>query len=151
MSLIVRLSANSGPFSKGIRFMTWNRHSHADFLLDDGTYLGAIPFPGVCKHGLLEPVEDFYEFKCSAEQKAAVLAYAEAQVGKPYDYGAIFGFIARETWAEENKWFCSELIAGSFAAGGLPLFSESASKITPRDLAINALFTKIEKPGYALR
>lgn len=148
-SVIVRLSANPWPFSAGIRLLTWDAHSHSDILLDDGMYIGAIPFPGVCAHRLVEPTEDFYAVEVTEAQKAAVVQFVRDQVGKSYDFGAIASFLTHRNWAEDDKWFCSELVAAAFHHAGVPLFNGTESRITPRDLAYHAKFAKVPKPDHA--
>lgn len=68
----------------------------------------------------------------------AVIAFARAQLGKPYDWRACIGFLVRRDWHDARRWFCSELIAGAFAAAGTPLFRLDAARITPRDLFIRS-------------
>ena len=149
MGIIVRLSANKGPFSVGIRFMTWCDYSHVDFLLRDGTYLGAIPFPGVCVHGMTYSTEAFYRYECDEETSQKIIDFANSQIGKHYDYSGIVGFAARRDWQEEDSWFCSELIASAFNKSNVKIFDENAFKISPRDIAVNPLFKQIDKPNYA--
>lgn len=40
----------------------------------------------------------------------------------------------RRRWQDNDAWFCSELVAWAFEAGGRSLFREHAWRITPRDL-----------------
>lgn len=61
---------------------------------------------------------------------------AAGEVGKPYDWTAIFGILANRNWDEPDSWFCSELVAFALRAAKLFLDELSAfvSKITPQDI-----------------
>lgn len=55
---------------------------------------------------------------------------ARAQIGKPYDFGALFSMVTSRNWEAPDSWVCSELVAhcsGIFRP-------ESVSKITPEDI-----------------
>lgn len=49
----------------------------------------------------------------------AALKFARSQVGKPYDWTAILGFLLWRDWSKTRRWYCSELAAQACAAGGL--------------------------------
>ncbi len=70
------------------------------------------------------------------------LAFAHAQVGKPYDYTAIAGFLARRDWREDDSWFCSELQAAAFEAGRRPLLNPTISinRISPGLLELSPVY-----------
>lgn len=57
------------------------------------------------------------------------------QVGRPYDWTAIVGFVFRQRrWQSERAWFCSELAEAFRTLFSLrPIFRADASRITPRD------------------
>ena len=59
--------------------------------------------------------------------------FAMNQVGKPYDWKAIFAFPFRKNWESENKYFCSELVASALIHGGKSIRIKS-NRVTPRDL-----------------
>jgi uncharacterized protein YycO len=65
----------------------------------------------------------------------AAWSWAAAQVGKPYDLTALFGWLSGRDWQEEDSWFCSELVAAAFDKAGSPLFREGTmSRVTPQHL-----------------
>jgi uncharacterized protein YycO len=67
----------------------------------------------------------------------AAWAAALSQVGKSYDWLALTGFLVHRNWESQDRWFCSELVAWSFAQAGSPLFrAETKNLITPRDFWI---------------
>lgn len=139
IKLKLRFSANNGPFASIVKFGTWSRFSHVDFILPDtygilaGKYLGALPIHGVCIHNKKYPVE---VYKC-IEAPMQVIYAALGEIGKPYDYTGILGFGFRRNWQDPDSWFCSEFISSSLHRGGMKIFSEEAHRISPRDLFIN--------------
>lgn len=88
-------------------------------MFDDGTCLGASDPGGV----IIRP-QDYEEFGIRRravihmpDQKAdAIIERAKSQIGKPFDNDSLHAFlsspdqITRE-WMQEDKWFCSELVA----------------------------------------
>jgi uncharacterized protein YycO len=79
-------------------------------------------------------VEDYEVMK-------AACAWASSQIGKPYDFSAVSGIAFDRDWHDENRWFCSELIAVAFEKVGHPLLSTRPSavswRVTPRDLLLS--------------
>lgn len=71
---------------------------------------------------------DMVWIDCPDDSKA--IEYARAQIGKPYDWGGVFGIIAREPWASDNRWFCFELIEAALMAGGRQRFRKNIHRIT---------------------
>jgi len=145
MKLQVRFSANHLPFSWVIRARTWSKYSHIDFVLPNGKFMGAVPLGGVCIHEHRYPTEDYFEVDVTEEEATTILNFAYDQLGKPYDFMGIFGFATNRDWQEDDKWFCSEYVAGAIQKV-VPLFNEETYKVSPRDLSINVLFKKVEKP-----
>lgn len=139
-TIIIRFVTESDPVSASIRAFTWSNFSHVEFILDDGTALGAHAKGGVA----IRPIdyakftnEERYKILVSPEQKRDILAYAHSQVGKPYDYTDIIGIVLHRDWRAEDHWICSELVAAAFEKGGLPLLYapiDKVNRITPGDV-----------------
>lgn len=124
-------------------------------LFDDGTLIGSTGHDGVQKLTLDERINgDPYriykyridEIKLPNEDRAR--EFAEAQIGKPYDYTAVFAFLLpwRENWNANRKWFCSELAAATINHGGLQIARTDAWRITPNFLDISPLLTTVVGP-----
>jgi len=61
-----------------------------------------------------------------------IIKTALTQEGKPYDWGALFGFLFRRDWMENgDKWFCSELVARSCAFHDIRLVRDDSWRVTP--------------------
>lgn len=130
--------------SKAIQFFTWSWASHVDFVLPNGKLFGALATQdggGVRLHDA-ENYTRIERFQVDAPE--SIIDIAMTQEGKPYDWAGIFGLVLRErNWEDDDKWFCSELVAWSFKQGGFPLLNETTSRITPRDLLISPLLKPI--------
>ncbi|MFC3457269.1 MULTISPECIES: hypothetical protein [Massilia] len=67
----------------------------------------------------------------------AALAFAEAQMGKGYDFAGAVGIplTYSEDWTDDSKWWCSDLTFAILLAGGLRIFDPAVMKrVRPIDL-----------------
>lgn len=142
-SITIRFITESDCISDAIRVETWCAFSHTEFVLEDGTLLGAHAKGGVqiraadyCRPS----DEEQYKLPVSEVQKEAILAYARLQVGKPYDFTDIVGILAHRDWRCDDKWICSELVAAAFEQGGFSLLNspiKQVNRISPRDVYLS--------------
>lgn len=142
MSVIrLRFVTEDDLVSALIREKTFSPYSHVEFLLDDGTTLGARHEDGV----QIRPFNyahfsrtEILSAAVTDDEKRAILAFAHAQVGKPYDTGAILGLCADRDWRDPTKWFCSELCTAAFQQAHPVLrIADNIDRITPRDLLLS--------------
>jgi hypothetical protein len=142
--ITLQFSTTKHISSKAIQFFTWSWASHVDFVLPNGKLFGALATQdggGVRLHDA-ENYTRIERFQVDAPE--SIIDIAMTQEGKPYDWAGIFGLVLRErNWEDDDKWFCSELVAWSFKQGGFPLLNETTSRITPRDLLISPLLKPI--------
>jgi uncharacterized protein YycO len=137
----IRFVTEDDLVSALIREHTWCAYSHVEFVLDDGTTLGAHFAGGVrirpINYAKFTRVEEFV-IPMTVEQKFTIMSFAQAQVGKAYDAGAIVGVLLHRDWRNTDCWFCSELVAAAFEQA-VPLLnvSESVNRIVPRDLLLS--------------
>ncbi len=127
---------NDLPAAVAIRVFTWSDWSHVGIIDGDEIIEAVWPRVRVSK---LEEAKNKYESWVIAEVKtrndAEIIKAARSQVGKPYDIGAIFGFVARRNWEKTDKWFCSELVAWAFSQANEPLFRPGTfSRVTPQHI-----------------
>ena len=108
--------------------------------LEDGTYIGAMPEIGVVIHKQPQPFEKFVELDLPSDK---IIDFAKSQIGKPYDFSGIFGFVTNRDWQEPDSWFCSELVAAAINTERR-LFNTETSRITPRDISIHPLVKEIK-------
>lgn len=125
-----------------IRGVTWSEFSHVDVCTPDGKLLGA-QIDGVkarpagyaaksCRFLYLQTD------KLTAEQEKKFWEFLDAQIGKPYDFGAIAGILIHRDWRNPNKWFCSELVAAAFEYAGVPLLrTDFIDRVSPGQLLMS--------------
>lgn len=132
--------------SKIIAWFGAGNFSHVDVVMPDGQLLGARSDaiggkpPGV----QIRPAgyDNFalkvqFTLPASQTEVADCYAFLMKQIGKPYDFTAIAGFIAGRDWRQQDSWICSELAAAALeAAHILPALYVPTNKITPDALAL---------------
>ena len=97
-------------------------------------------------HGVVEtPMAEFLARYSTTEIREvevpdplAAIAWYRTQVGKGYDYLAVFGAFCRRDWQEDSKWQCAEGLEMSFVHAGRPRFRNSPSRISPNVSSIAA-------------
>lgn len=122
-----------------IRLFTFSRWNHV------AIEVGGVVYESVTAGGVRRvPARSFPRLwekttsvEVSVENPAEMLAFLNAQVGRPYDWSAIFALPFRKSWQARDKWFCSELVAEALIAGGSNAIPRLKSyRVTPRDLWI---------------
>ena len=119
-----------------IRAVTWSKYSHV--ALVDGDEVIEATWPAVRVAPLAEVIAAhsahvIVDLPCANPE--FVIEAARSQVGKPYALTALFGLLMHRDWQEEDRWFCSELVAWAFEKAGEPLFrAEVLRRVTPQHL-----------------
>jgi len=144
---VIRLAffRGTGLSSRAIEWFSAGNLSHVAAVLPYGHYLDSrsdcegAAAPGVqIRPAYVEGHELAVEFKlpASKEQEDAFWRFLRSQIGKPYDYPGILGFVTGRDWREEDSWFCSELQTAALEhAGVLKRLYVPSNKITPVSLA----------------
>jgi len=119
-----------------IRALTWSSWSHVVLINGDDAVEAVLPR---VRRSTVADIRAAHseclvvELPCADPE--AAWAAALSQVGQHYDWEALLGFLVHREWASPGKWWCSELVAWSFAQGGSPLFRpEATHRVTPQDL-----------------
>lgn len=125
--------------SRLIRWFTWSDWSHVELILSDNHVIGSTWKAGVRRTYMAEALAgvtkaSIYAIECDEESAHVFTAAVLRQEGKPYDLGAVFGFVFRKNWQDVNKWFCSELIAYGAMRANISLLKQIPSRVTPNDL-----------------
>ena len=121
-----------------LRTFQWSAWSHVA-IVDGDEVIEATAWHGVSVRSLSDLLADssHHEFiDVPSANPKAVIAAARSQIGKPYDWFGVVGFVFRRKWENSSRWFCSKLVAGAFDLAGEPLFRVKVWRITPRDLYI---------------
>ena len=132
----------------------WVKRSYGEKLWPANHVIEAWQKGGVSMHESISTVHtpgtkvDIYGFEpqLNSTEVGWFAGYLMQQLGKAYDFHAIFHFLTREPMShwKKNKWFCSELIfEASLAAGRNLLERCSAWEIPPRDIPRSPLLTYI--------
>jgi uncharacterized protein YycO len=129
----ILFSTQKDPVSWLIRFFTWNTYSHVDVVFRDHV-IGATAQEGVRVTTLREMKRKsskwaIYEMECPKHH--AFRDRIVSQIEKPYDFLGILGFFVRRNWQQENRWFCSELVAWASSLVGSPILTGHHHRITP--------------------
>ncbi len=74
----------------------------------------------------------------------AIIGLAKTQIGKPFDNGALSGFLddmghtKKRDWRDHGAWFCSEFVAWALEASHFFPFTliPAKNRITPADLLL---------------
>lgn len=140
----VALFAESvSPISKLIEWETRSKYCHAAIVCRDGSVVEAIEGVGVHRLTGLKTVKapdhiDLFAVgsMCSAD---LVEAFLQAQIGKPYDWPDLFGFLTRDGKNEDRgAWFCSELAFAAIEAGGITLLRDIPPyQVSPATLSLS--------------
>jgi hypothetical protein len=130
--------------SRAIEWISAGIYSHCAAVWSPTEYLdsyedkvGDIP-PGVAIRPMsLETTpHTVMSLAVTAQQYAAWETFLRAQLGKPYDWPAIFGFGLGRNWRENDSWFCSEIQAAALEQAGIcGCLPAPNNKITPMGLA----------------
>lgn len=126
-----------------IRGATWSEFCHVDLVdLGRAAAIGALFRTGVTERALPKDA-----LLMTMDAPEDVLYWARGQLGKPYDYTGITGFLSRNRhWEKEDSWFCSEFVLAACRQAGVDLLrpEASASTITPQHLWLSPLIKPFE-------
>lgn len=61
------------------------------------------------------------EIPLSLPNPEAADAWLNEQIGKPYDWTALLGFVLWRDWSDDDRWYCSELAGAYLIEGGATL------------------------------
>lgn len=135
-AVLVIFTRRHHPGSLLLRVALWSSWSHCA-IVDGDQVIEAAALGGVRARPLADLVAESSRtavLEIPARDPASVIAAARSQVGKPYDWMGVIGIGVRRRWQDNDRWFCSELIAWAFERSGWPLFRGQPWRITPRDL-----------------
>jgi uncharacterized protein YycO len=144
--ITLKFSRADGVVSRLIAWFNFGQFSHVAIQLADGSIIEALATPNavVCHRRDDYPVTVTVTMPCPAKDEA--VAWLLEQVGKPYDFSGIGGFLTRRDWQKPERWFCSELAAAFCERAGLGEILVKKGRISP-----TALFQMLSfVPGRAL-
>lgn len=127
-----------------IKLFTFSKWNHTAVLFDDSNDIDNCSVVDVTASSGVR-VMSFYRFKkiyknieildTYVPDENAGKSFALSQIGKKYDWGAIFGIIFQNrNWESRNRWFCAELSETIRVESGRRVFRSDISGILPREL-----------------
>jgi uncharacterized protein YycO len=125
----------SNPGSWLLRTALWSSWSHCAIVTPQDTVIEAAAFRGVVEHplaGFLAGVSARSFKDIPVPDDAAAIAWARAQIGRPYDWWGAIGLAFHREWNRPDTWFCSELVEAAAAAGGRTRLVAQARRVTPQ-------------------
>jgi len=122
-----------------IRLFTFSTWNHVAIEID-GVIYDAMAGKGVrlmSAWGFEHRWDKAVSVPVTVQDKQAAMEFLSSQLGKPYDWMALFAMPFRTTWQSPHRWFCSELAAKALLVSGYGPFNVQEYRITPRDLWIS--------------
>lgn len=138
----VLLFRGRGAISALIRWQTRSPFSHAALLMPDGRIVESWQGAGVRVKTLADwDGVDFFDVPSMTDfQWSLALDFALELVGRGYDYRAVARFVSRRPAADNERWFCSELVFAALEAAGVSLLERiDAAAVSPGLLSLSPL------------
>jgi len=140
--ITVRLTSRwpYNPISLAVGVLSGSRQfSHAIAIIDERAYEASMTHG--CRAASVAEVMDgivvYRDMHVWVPDIPAAIAFAESQAGKGYDWAGAVGIplTYSEDWADDTKWWCSDLVFAIVFAGGARLFDPGVMKrVRPIDL-----------------
>ncbi len=135
---MIALYRGSGLLSRVIRWQTRSEYSHAAWVRADGSVIEAWGFYGVRHvatpwsiHREKESVDLWAVDGITRTQTRLVENFLVSQLGQSYDWLSVLRFVSRQPAPDDERWFCSELVAEALRKAGLPLLNAPSYLISP--------------------
>lgn len=136
---MIVLYKGKSRLSRAIRWWTRTEFSHVGVERANGNFLEAwthgvrMVADYATDHARGTPVEWYRIEGAKPAQREAMERFIVSQLGKPYDYRGLFGFISRKDYTDNpDKWFCSELVFQACKVAGIDLLARvPAYKVSP--------------------
>lgn len=141
---IINISGK-GFFSWIVKIFTGSRFSHTACYVGEENIIESIASGVQLSHISKYKDVDWVILrhkKGSAKQKSQAVEWMITQLGAKYDYGGIFGiglhilgFRDRNSWDDNTRYWCSELVSDGYINSGMELdVNEDTFKVSPGDL-----------------
>jgi len=150
---MIALYKGTSALSRLIRWRTWSDYSHAAWVFPDGSVIeawkgGVTHAPSILSAHASDTEVHLFALDLTIEQRWAIQDFLIAQIGKPYDYAGILGFLAAAKTENPDRWFCSELLFSAVKQARINLLARiPAWKVYPGLLALSPLLRSALVPG----
>lgn len=126
--------------SRLIRWLTRSDYSHVAVVLRDGRVVeawdsGVRVVDSLSDQHTPGTLVDVFEFTpaLTEEQEAAGERYLLSRVGRKYDWKNVFRFVTKRQGQDNDRDFCSELLANTAQVMGVNLFNRTPAWMIPPD------------------
>lgn len=148
--IVIACHKGTSLVSRLIRWQTRGDYSHTSLLLPDGRQIEAWS-DGVHINDKFDAHDsdvDFFTVECTPVQLEMMVAFAQGEVGRKYDWWADACFVTRmKPSASDKRWFCSELAYATLRAGHVFLFRATEPyEVSPSMIARSPLLLPIVNP-----
>lgn len=141
--ITLQFESRKTPMGAITRWRSWHWATHVDFVLPNGDLLSAYTNGVHIRPD--DPIRknSYHVERYTFDAPESCYDYALSQVGKKYDWWAVLGILIKRDWDNEEKWFCSELIARSCQEAGFPIIRAShMNRVMPAHLLMNPMLVK---------
>ena len=140
----ILLYRGTSAIDRLIQWQTRSVYSHAAIWQPNGNIIESANGIGVrvraVPKGISAEEADIFDVPATEAQWMRAIDFCHAELGCKYDWIGIARFITRRPGGDDNRWFCSELVAAAFVAAGLPLLERIQPwAISPGLLAVSPL------------
>lgn len=132
--MILALFRGRGFLSALIRFQTRGKYSHVALVTQTRPLTIIEAWHSGVREKRLKDIEGVTFFHVHPVNEELALKFARGQIGKKYDFRGVLCFVTRKSAAENDRWFCSELIHKALGIGGLWLLNVPSSEVSPHHL-----------------
>ena len=150
---MIALYKGTSALSRLIRWRTWSDYSHAAWVFPDQSVIeawkgGVTHAPSILAGHAPGTEVHLYTLDLTIEQRWAIQDFLIAQIGKPYDYAGILGFLTASKTEHPARWFCSELVFSALKQARISVLARiPAWKVSPGLLALSPLLRPALVPG----
>lgn len=159
---MIALYHGTSFMSRIIRARTWSQYSHCSYIAPSfnleieawrgGVTAVTVPFTNHTPGTRV----DLFEFLDTDGVDQAMTHFLRQQVGKPYDFPGIIGFVTRRAQGMakfQDRWFCSELVFAAAQHARKDLLARvPAWKVTPAMIAYSPILRFVRScivPDYS--
>ena len=132
----IRVIAESNIESELIRYWTWDKYSHVEFILPEG-YLGSRLNGGIQIRPfdyITVSLEAILTLTLSPEQEDKILSWAKAQIGESYGWKDVVDEAFHDEIMKPSAMDCSHFVSKAFAQGGFLISRKPFFQNTPADV-----------------
>ncbi len=134
--ITIRCIAESNIESELIRYWTWDKYSHVEFVLPEG-YLGSRLSGGIQIRPfdyIKVSLEAILTLTLTPEAEDKILSWAKAQIGESYGWKDVVDEAVHEDILKPSSMDCSHFVSKALSMGGIMVTRKRFFQNTPADV-----------------